>query len=313
MRSRPLALLFVCAASTSAQAFNSPTQFYDLPSVPHVASTTASAEGIYFTGAPRFAGQTCSSCHVEGPQAVTISIGAAPASLFSDGYDPGGVYELEVQLQNETRGTDYATPTCTEPRAPNDKYTYVPCNNNNFALEIDALAGPLPRPSGFCAKPPVGGVCPAPTPSMDEVEVAPGGDAVFANQPHSTIAGMQKMITMNGQTRWRFWWTAPTAGAGPLTLYVGAVDGNGGDGTTANDQDPYDDDTVAASITIKESGAPFSFDASAGCSLHPASRTEGRAGLALMMSAFLLLGLGLGRGRRAHRSARRAFSSSESA
>ena len=49
-------------------------------------------------------------------------------------------------------------------------------------------------------------------------------------------------------------------------MYVAAVDGNGGAGTVANDQDPYNDDTVSANFFLQESGAPVHNSASAGCS-----------------------------------------------
>jgi hypothetical protein len=279
-------VIALCVATSAAWGFNSASQFYDLPGVPHVASTSASAEGIYFTGAPRFAGQTCSACHTDGPQQITIALGADPADLFATGYEPGRTYELEVQLKDESLGTEYATPTCTEPLAPSDKYAYVPCNNNNFALEIDTTDWPLA--SGFCAAAPVAGACPMPSPSSDEVVVAPGGDAVFGNQPRSTVAGMQKTLTANGRVSWHLWWTAPAAGTGPLTLYVGAVDGNGGDGTTTNDQDPYGDDTVAASIMLQEAGDPLAIGATAGCALAGRAPGPGGAGAWLLFAMFLV-------------------------
>ena len=52
-------------------------------------------------------------------------------------------------------------------------------------------------------------------------------------------------------------------------MYVAAVDGNGGAGTTANDEDPYDDDTVSANFFLQEANVPVKNDAAAGCSLAP--------------------------------------------
>ncbi|MGZ3441878.1 MAG: MYXO-CTERM sorting domain-containing protein, partial [Polyangia bacterium] len=66
---------------------------------------------------------------------------------------------------------------------------------------------------------------------------------------------------------WNFWWTAPKAGTGPLAIYVAAVDGNGGAGTIANDQDPYNDDTVSANFFLQEANVAVRNSASAGCSV----------------------------------------------
>ena len=57
--------------------------------------------------------------------------------------------------------------------------------------------------------------------------------------------------------------TSPAAGSGPVTVYAGAVDGNGGAGTAVNDQDPTGDDTVQATIVIPERGA----QSVSGCSM----------------------------------------------
>jgi hypothetical protein len=101
--------------------------------------------------------------------------------------------------------------------------------------------------------------------TADESLVAPDGDAVFGSKIYSNNPDTPKLITHNAMTSWRFWWTAPPAGTGPLTVYVSAVDGNGGNGSAANDQDPYDDDTVSASFFFQESNAAVDNAAHAGC------------------------------------------------
>jgi hypothetical protein len=95
-----------------------------------------------------------------------------------------------------------------------------------------------------------------------------------------------KIITNNGAIRWRFYFTAPPAGTGPLTINVAAVDGQGGAGTTANDQDPYGDDTVQGTFSIREAGARPPPGASAGCSL------AARPAAPLTPLGLLLLALG---------------------
>ena len=92
-----------------------------------------------------------------------------------------------------------------------------------------------------------GGVCPAPDDSSDETLVSPDGDAVFGNRQHDPAN--TKIVTRNEPTSWHLWWTAPPAGSGAVTIYVAAVDGNGGNGSADNDQDPSGDDTVQASFS----------------------------------------------------------------
>lgn len=255
------------ALPSLAHAFADASQFFDQKAAPHAATFGASGEGLFFTGAPRFASLECSTCHRNGPQKVGLLLNADDASLFAGGYVPGKTYQLQVELTNETEGLMYKTPTCTDPPAPGDSFAYVQCNNNGFALEIDAGGVPLAGPSLFCARQPTGTMCPPPDYTVDQALVAPDGDAVFGAKVYSADPSMPKLITRNGATNWRFWWTAPKAGTGALTVYVAAVDGNGGAGTVANDQDPYNDDTVAASFFLQEANVPVHNAASAACSM----------------------------------------------
>ncbi|MCU1280573.1 MAG: hypothetical protein JWM53_4119, partial [bacterium] len=233
-----------------------------------------SGEGLYFTGAPRFASLDCSSCHNGGPQHVGLRLNADDPALFATGYEPGKTYQLQVELTDETEGTFYKTPTCTDPPAPDDTFTYVQCNNNGFALEIDAADGPLAGSNIYCAQQPKAGMCPMADFTADQTLVAPDGDAVFHAKIYSSDPNMPKLIMRNGADSWHFWWTAPKAGTGPLTVYIAGVDGNGGAGTIVNDEDPYNDDTVAANFFLQEAGAPVHNAASAGCNVTRAGATH---------------------------------------
>lgn len=287
MRSSLLVALLALAAPSPAHAFADASQFFDQKANPHAATFGASGEGLYFTGAPRFASLDCSTCHTAGPQKVGLRLNASDQSLFDSGYKPGAVYELQIALTNETEGLKYKTPTCTDPPAPDDTFTYVQCNNNGFGLEIDDASGtPLAGTNVFCAQQPNAGMCPPADFTKDQALVAPDGDAVFDAKVYSADPNQPKLITRNGADTWRFFWTAPKAGTGPLTVFVSAVDGNGGAGTTMNDQDPYDDDTVSANFFLQEANAAVHDSASAGCSLAPVGGAPGLwwlAGPALLM------------------------------
>jgi hypothetical protein len=274
-----------------AHAFADASQFFDIKANPHSATFGASGEGLYFTGAPRFASLDCATCHTEGPQRVGLRLNADDASLFADGYVPGKTYELQVLLTNEVEGTMFKTPSCTDPPAPDETYTYVQCNNNGFGLEIDDVTGtPLAGPSVYCAAQPIAGMCPPADFMKDQALVAPDGDAVFDAKIYGD-PNQPKLVTRNGALDWHFFWTAPKAGTGPLKVYVSAVDGNGGAGTIANDQDPYNDDTVSANFFLQEANAPVHDSASAGCSFTPASAPPSPLGLALVCVFVVAVGL----------------------
>lgn len=282
MRSNSLSSAIVIAVigiAPCVHAFVDPSQFLS-GALPHAATLSASGEGIYFTGAPRFAGLDCASCHTEGSQRIGLRLDADEPSLFTDGYEPGRVYELVVRLRNEREGLDYGGDTCTE--ASGD---FVPCNNNSFALEVDDALGPLAGQGVFCSRAPVDGVCPAADETTDEVFVAPDGDAVFGNRTHDS--NDDHIVTRNGATSWRLWWTAPSVDTGPLKLYVSVVDGNGGLGTVADNQNPMGDDTVHGLIAIPELGGRNDLSASSGCSA--ASSSTDRLAPVLVIVALWLM------------------------
>ena len=275
---------FAVAAPSPAHAFADSSQFFTNKAIPHAATLGASGEGVYFTGAPRFSSLTCSSCHVGAPGIVGLRLGADHPELFTDGYTPGMTYQLEVELTGETKGVQFNTPTCTDPLAPGDTFTYVQCNNNGYALEIDSADGPLA--GTLCPQRPNGGTCPMADFTVDESLLPTEGptDAIFSDRVYSADPSMPKLVTRNGPTRWHFFWTAPQAGTGPLTVYVAAVDGNGGAGTSANDQDPYGDDTVQANFFLQEAGSPVRTMASAGCTMVATSDGDGAAtGAAILL------------------------------
>jgi hypothetical protein len=275
-------------AAAPAAAFEDATQFF-VGAEPHAATYGASGEGVYFTGAPRFTSLNCSTCHIDGPGIIRLKLGADHPEIFSTGYVPNQTYLFEVELFAESKGLMYNSAGCTEPPTKDDHYSYVQCNSNGFALEVDLAGGPpLAGPNVFCAQAPVNGVCPAPNPAADETIVGPDGDAVFAERQHPTANPGQ--VLRNDPTDWHLWWTAPPAGSGALTVFIAAVDGNGGSGTVDNDQDPYNDDTVQASFTVQEQGTPSTPATTAGCAVPgPGAPLNGFGDAALLLVAAALL------------------------
>ncbi len=73
------------------------------------------------------------------------------------------------------------------------------------------------------------------------------------------LLGRQTLATDSttvGETEWTFRWTAPDAGAGRVTFYLGVVDGNGADAPpTSTLTDPYGDDVATGALSLQESGA----------------------------------------------------------
>jgi hypothetical protein len=289
LRSSLLVAALVLAPG-AAHAFADASQFFNPDPQKFPATVGASGDGLYFTGAPRFASLGCSTCHTDGPQKVGLQLNAVETSLFTDGYVPGHTYELQVQLTNEVEGLTWNTKTCTDPPAPGDTYQYVQCNNNGFGLEIDDSTGaplsPMTSMSMLCPQMPAGGTCPMPDFTRDDAIVAPGGDAIFGAKVYGD-PNNPKTVSDNGATSWTFYWTAPKAGTGPLTVYVSAVDGNGGAGNANNDQDPYNDDTVSANFFLQEANAAVNDRASAGCSLGARAGTPGPVWFLLVLGALV--------------------------
>lgn len=69
-----------------------------------------------------------------------------------------------------------------------------------------------------------------------------------------------------GTGSWSFTWTAPPAGTGPVTMYLGLVDGNGADSPpTQTLTDPLGDDVVMASLVLSD-GSTASLEGRGGAS-----------------------------------------------
>jgi hypothetical protein len=137
-------------------------------------------------------------------------------------YEPGQTYQVDVALIGEHLGLSGCDP-------------FVTHTNNFVAAFEDAsgnVAGTLTSDSGQSST-----NCPPTIASPPP----PGTTAVYGDC-HAVIAyGADR-------TTWHFAWTAPASGAGPLTVFYGAVDGN-------CDMKSLGDDVVVSSLALGEATA----------------------------------------------------------
>ncbi|MCB9787720.1 MAG: hypothetical protein H6744_13640 [Deltaproteobacteria bacterium] len=196
-----------------------------------------------FTGSPTTHGLSCTTCH-EGDRVAELQVSSLPAHLLEDGvFQPGRTYLINVTLPNETRGLERSG-GCTEGLAG--------CNRNLFTAEfLDASRAPagLLCPSDLTD---LDGACPS-TAANGTALIADGGaiagqslafpltcDApgavagrcvdlaglAAAGKSEAEIAAVIR-AAVRGSTSWQFAWRAPLS-VGSVTLWVGAVDGDGG-------------------------------------------------------------------------------------
>ena len=230
-RSIMIALATVALGAGAAHAFPTGEQF-DLKAIDN-----DGAGGIAFDGAPRWAHHTCAVCHVGAPGRISLRLESDHTELFTDGWKPGQQYHLRVVLENPWANE------VNRPLGDNCGFAVMPykaCDQNGFALELDDRVG---KPVGTLAVY-ANNVCAAPTADI------PGADArLLADHSAATHTG-----THNGKIAWDVCWTAPAAGAGVITAYVAAVDGNGGDGTLKFPTNNTGDDVASGAVPIAEIG-----------------------------------------------------------
>ena len=154
---------------------------------------------------------------------------------------------------------------------------YIRCDDNGFALEIVDEAG---APAGRFTTANSDGGCDGPAPADPDVYVLADGSGVTHSGAH------------HGRIRWTLCWIAPPAGTGPLTAYVSAVDGNGGDGTPDNPNDMTGDDVFTGAVPMLERGGDLPDPTFGGCSAGGASTGAG----ALAVLALLVIGVRRRRG-----------------
>ncbi len=272
-----LVVLVLLALAAPARAFPTGDRFdVEQPDpMTGLVLQSANGDGIRFTGSPDFPQATCASCHVNPPRLAGAHLGADPPSLFTEGYESGRTYLIEVQLTGETLGLEYnGTPRC--------KGAGVGCNTNGYALEVDDEDGG--GAGDLCPSDPSGG-CPGPR-GTDSLLLTLDGHQVIASRGYLDKEGALPAGLANGATRWRFYWTAPPAGTGPVTFHFGIVDGAGGHGDAAYPQAAEGDDVVEAHVAVADATTATGV---AG----PSCATGGRAPRAVVPLALLVIVLGI--------------------
>ena len=254
------ALLVLCLLAGTAHAFPTGEQF-DLDPLKE-----DGGGGIPFTGGPRWAGHTCAVCHTNAPQTVGLRLESDHPELFTDGWKPNMQYRLRVVMVNDHEGVELraAGDNCGFEVMP-----YKACDENGMAIEMTTGDG---KPIGKLVPVAANACVNTGTPPSDtDVRVMKDGTAATHTGAHM------------GMTTWDLCWTAPAAGAGTVTAYIAAVDGNGGNGTLAFPSDTIGDDVASGAVAMPELGGDPIGSNTGGC-----STTDG-AGIAIVAVLLALL------------------------
>jgi hypothetical protein len=189
--------------------------------------------GVWATGGKQDFGINCTHCHKRPAAMPTPSVDlqltfTPPLQGTGSTYSPGQRYRVNAKLTGETLGF-----TC-DPGMP---------NNNGFSLTFElgngTRAGAFESDWGQTSA-----NCPRVLPSYVNsggytIYTADGGTVTYGDC-HAVAAA-----SLNGQTNWYFFWTAPPAGSGNVTVFYGVVDGN-------CDMNSQNDDSRAGKISLTE-------------------------------------------------------------
>jgi hypothetical protein len=219
-------------ASSSARAWDA-TASWNNPAN-GAPSVTPGGGGIYGTSGARDYNIACNHCHINDTNqqgAIDLKLTFNPPMTLLSGqyiYSPNQTYRVTAQMTGEHLGLTNCTSTATTGNA------------NNMAAAIEDTSG---KPAGVLASDSgqSASACPPTLPASLTGTTALYGDC------HAVVSISGVTGTFD-RTQWSFSWTAPAAGAGPLRLYFGAVDGNCG-------QSSLGDDVKMGNLTLVESTA----------------------------------------------------------
>ena len=154
-------------------------------------SSSGEGGGRYFTGSPRYKFFNCRICQVHTPGEIRVSLRTEPEDLFRQGYQPGVTYEGQLTLDRDLR-------------APGVKLF----STNNFCFEVLDTSGRNvgTLDTGFPGTPL--------SQLLEPVVLSPDSTVVMSGPFFPDLS-------------WSWFWVAPPPGTGPVTFYLGFVDGNG--------------------------------------------------------------------------------------
>lgn len=212
-------------AASAAIAWHPDYAWHDVAAPTSSPSIKPGGAGLYGTGAKFEGGIRCEHCHlpatVSPPLDVTIAFNP---SLSAGRYALSTRYTITVAMVNE----QFLFP---------DGGT----KSNNFAGVFEdangALAGTLESDSGQLQT-----SCPSTLPTLPAA-----GTTMLYGDCHGILSRSQAKDLKS----WTFYWTSPSSSVGPITLWYGAVDGNGNDRTIAKDGGGPDDAVKMGSLTLQ--------------------------------------------------------------
>lgn len=209
-------------AWTPEYAWNDPAANTTAP------SAKPGAGGIYGTGSSRDGRVKCGDCHqrnAPNPNAATplgASIVFTPALGANNKYAPGTRYTIKVTMLNEHFFL---------PDAGAGQNAFV----GSFEDGQGNLAGVLESDSGQIQT-----SCPPNLPTLPAA-----GTTLLYGDCH----GILPRAAVQSFSAWTFFWTAPAATTGNITLYWGMTDGNHNDRSISLDGGP-DDDTKSGTMVL---------------------------------------------------------------
>ncbi len=190
------------------------------------------AGDIYSNGSAQDWGITCAHCHINDKQQQgKIDFAIVPTPAWdkvggADAYKPGTTYAMTAIMSKAGTMT------------PSDNLG-APGNNNNingFTLTAEDVNG---NPQGVFRSDAVPGNCPANAPAPDALVM---GFTTYTYGNCHTIVSLDEPAVI---LQWKFTWQAPPAGTGDVTLYYGAVDGDGS-------KTLFGDDVKIGTVKLKE-------------------------------------------------------------
>ncbi len=264
--------------------------------------------GYLYTGSPQSHGMDCTNCHQGSSRSDGVTLWSEPAGLFETGYVADTTYVVHVKLDIERRGLT---------RQGACAHGLGGCNRNSFVAEWRDEAG---APAGtLCVDGATFGVAGCESDVGDETLLMAKGLAIGGHSQRKPrlcggaiasdcidVAALKAsgasdadvnaaiVAAVRGRVQWRFQWRPAASATGPIRLFLGLVDGDGGTSVDPHHNDYQGDDVLMVDRVLRRQGDAVA--PSPGCSASGrfggASPTTGLDALDLGLLGPALLGLG---------------------